>query len=40
MTLTGTGGNLTPTVNLGEAVLELKVTPTITNDGRVFPTWA
>ena len=36
MTLTGTGGNLTPTVNFKEAVLELKVTPTITNDGRVF----
>ncbi len=36
VTLTGTGGNLTPTVNFKEAVLELKVTPTITNDGRVF----
>lgn len=36
VTLTGTGGTLTPTVNFKEAVLELKVTPTITNDGRVF----
>ena len=31
----GTGGNV-PTVNFKEALLELKVTPTITNDGRVF----
>ena len=26
----------TPTVQFKEALLELKVTPTITNDGRVF----
>ncbi len=31
----GTGGNV-PTVQFKEALLELKVTPTITNDGRVF----
>ena len=31
----GQGGNV-PTVNFKEALLELKVTPTITNDGRVF----
>ena len=36
VTVTGTGGQLTPTVNFKEALLELKVTPTITNDGRVF----
>ncbi len=32
----GTGGNGIPTVNFKQAVLELKVTPTITADGRVF----
>ncbi|HOV96640.1 MAG TPA: secretin N-terminal domain-containing protein [Thermomonas sp.] len=31
----GQGGNV-PTVQFKEALLELKVTPTITNDGRVF----
>ena len=31
----GQGGNV-PTVNFKEALLELKVTPTITNDNRVF----
>lgn len=31
----GQGGNI-PTVQFKEALLELKVTPTITNDGRVF----
>ena len=36
LTVTGAGGQLTPTVNFKEALLELKVTPTITNDGRVF----
>ncbi len=36
LTVTGTSGQLTPTVNFKEALLELKVTPTITNDGRVF----
>ena len=36
VTVTGAGGQLTPTVNFKEALLELKVTPTITNDGRVF----
>src|SRR5690606_6732850 len=36
ITVSGTGAQLTPTVNFKEAVLELKVTPTITNDGRVF----
>ena len=36
LTVTGSGGQLTPTVSFKEAVLELKVTPTITNDGRVF----
>ena len=36
ITVTGAGGQLTPTVNFKEALLELKVTPTITNDGRVF----
>ena len=36
LTVTGTGGQLTPTVAFKEALLELKVTPTITNDGRVF----
>lgn len=30
------GGQVTQTVNFKEVVLELKVTPTITNDGRVF----
>ncbi len=33
----GTGGNaLTPNVQFKDVLLELKVTPTITNDGRVF----
>jgi type IV pilus assembly protein PilQ len=36
LTLSGSGANLIPTVNFKEALLELKVTPTITNDGRVF----
>ncbi|HEY1036609.1 MAG TPA: type IV pilus secretin PilQ family protein, partial [Pseudoxanthomonas sp.] len=36
LTVTGAGGQLTPTVAFKEALLELKVTPTITNDGRVF----
>lgn len=36
VTVTGTGGNSQPTVNFKEALLELKVTPTITQDGRVF----
>src|SRR5690606_22465541 len=36
ITVSGTGAQLTPTVSFKEAVLELKVTPTITNDGRVF----
>lgn len=36
LTVTGTGGQLTPTVNFKDALMELQVTPTITNDGRVF----
>ncbi len=36
LTVTGTGAQLTPTVAFKEALLELKVMPTITNDGRVF----
>jgi len=39
LTLTGAGtagGTQVPQVQFKEAVLELKVTPTITNDGRVF----
>lgn len=36
VTTTGTGATATPTVNFKEALLELKVTPTITQDGRVF----
>lgn len=36
VTVTGTGGNATATVQFKEAVLELKVTPTITQDNRVF----
>ncbi|HEY5970637.1 MAG TPA: type IV pilus secretin PilQ family protein [Pseudoxanthomonas sp.] len=37
LTVTGSGtGIATPTVQFKEALLELKVTPTITNDGRVF----
>lgn len=36
VTITGTGGNATATVQFKEAVLELKVTPTITQDNRVF----
>ncbi|HSD17690.1 MAG TPA: type IV pilus secretin PilQ family protein [Thermomonas sp.] len=36
LTVTGTGLGATPTVAFKEALLELKVTPTITNDGRVF----
>ncbi len=36
VTTSGVGANATPTVNFKEALLELKVTPTITQDGRVF----
>jgi hypothetical protein len=36
LTITGSGLGATPTVAFKEALLELKVTPTITNDGRVF----
>jgi len=36
ITVSGVGANAMPTVNFKEAVLELKVTPTITKDGRVF----
>ena len=36
LTVSGTGANSTPTAGFKEALLELKVTPTITNDGRVF----
>ncbi|MEF9977277.1 MAG: type IV pilus secretin PilQ family protein [Thermomonas sp.] len=36
LTISGTGLGATPTVAFKEALLELKVTPTITNDGRVF----
>ena len=36
LTISGTGVGATPTVAFKEALLELKVTPTITNDGRVF----
>ncbi len=36
LTVTGGGGSNVPTVQFKEALLELKVTPTITNDGRVF----
>jgi type IV pilus assembly protein PilQ len=37
VTITGSGtGQTTPNVQFKEALLELKVTPTITNDGRVF----
>jgi type IV pilus assembly protein PilQ len=37
LTITGgTGGSSIPQVQFKEALLELKVTPTITNDGRVF----
>ncbi len=37
LTITGgTGGSQIPQVQFKEALLELKVTPTITNDGRVF----
>ncbi len=36
ITTQATGGQITQTVNFKEIVLELKVTPTITNDGRVF----
>jgi type IV pilus assembly protein PilQ len=37
VTITGSGtGVTTPNVQFKEALLELKVTPTITNDGRVF----
>lgn len=38
VTITGgtNGGAATPNVQFKEALLELKVTPTITNDGRVF----
>jgi len=36
LTVTGGQSNTVPTVAFKEALLELKVTPTITNDGRVF----
>lgn len=36
VTTTGVGANATATVQFKEAVLELKVTPTITQDNRVF----
>ncbi len=36
LTVTGTGVNATATVQFKEALLELKVTPTITQDNRVF----
>ena len=36
VTTSGVGANATPTVNFKEALLELNVTPTITQDGRVF----
>ena len=36
LTVTGGQSNNVPTVQFKEALLELKVTPTITNDGRVF----
>ena len=36
MTVSGGQGGNVPTVQFKEALLELKVTPTITNDGRVF----
>ena len=36
VTTSGVGANATPTVNFKEALLQLKVTPTITQDGRVF----
>ena len=36
LTVTGGQSNTVPTVEFKEALLELKVTPTITNDGRVF----
>ena len=40
LTVTGGQSNNVPTVAFKEALLELKVTPTITNDGRVFMTLA
>jgi len=36
VTTSSSGGVITQTVNFKDVVLELKVTPTITNDGRVF----
>jgi type IV pilus assembly protein PilQ len=36
VTTQSSGGTVTQTVNFKEVVLELKVTPTITDDGRVF----
>ena len=36
LTVTGGQSNNVPTVEFKEVLLELKVTPTITNDGRVF----
>ena len=36
LTVTGGQSNNVPTVEFKDALLELKVTPTITNDGRVF----
>ncbi|MGD6768691.1 hypothetical protein, partial [Mammaliicoccus lentus] len=36
ITVTGGQSNSVPTVEFKDVLLELKVTPTITNDGRVF----
>jgi type IV pilus assembly protein PilQ len=36
VTVTGTGANATSSVNFKDAVLELKVTPTITADNRIY----
>ncbi|MBL8262604.1 MAG: type IV pilus secretin PilQ family protein [Xanthomonadaceae bacterium] len=36
VTTQSSGGQITQTVNFKDVVLELRVTPTITNDGRVF----
>ncbi|HET9049669.1 MAG TPA: type IV pilus secretin PilQ [Chiayiivirga sp.] len=36
ITMSGQGGQMQQTVNFKEALLKLKVTPTITQDGRVF----
>ncbi len=40
LTVTGGQSNSIPTVEFKDVLLELKVTPTITNDGRVFLTMA